>query len=72
MYAALALSDYLPPVPRNTDAARQAIWLRLLLDDLQLGNKPFPVNDNAPLRSPRIRFITNDPIALFDLYGLSV
>jgi len=37
MYAALALSDYLPPVPRNTDAARQAIWLRLLLDDLQLG-----------------------------------
>jgi len=31
-------------------AARQAIWLRLLLDDLQLGlgNKPFPImNDNA-------------------------
>ena len=34
----------------STDAARQAIWLRLLLDDLQLGlgNKPFPImNDNA-------------------------
>ncbi len=34
----------------SADAARQAIWLRLLLDDLQLGlgNKPFPImNHNA-------------------------
>ena len=34
----------------SADAARQAIWLRLLLDDLQLGlgDKPFPImNDNA-------------------------
>ncbi len=34
----------------SADAARQAIWLRLLLDDLQLGlgNKPFPIiNNNA-------------------------
>src|ERR1019366_9639704 len=34
----------------SADAARQAIWLRLFLDDLQLGlgSKPFPIlNDNA-------------------------
>ncbi len=50
-------------------AARQAIWLRLLLDDLQLGlgNKPFPHHERQrwyPLRSPKIRSITNGPNTL--------
>jgi len=46
----VALSTTEAEYMASADAARQAIWLRLLLDDLQLGlgNKPFPImNDNA-------------------------
>jgi len=46
----VALSTTEAEYMASADAARQAIWLRLLLDDLQLGlgNKPLPImNDNA-------------------------
>jgi len=46
----VALSTTEAEYMASADAARQAIWLRLLLDGLQLGlgNKPFPImNDNA-------------------------
>ena len=65
----VALSTTEAEYMASADAARQAIWLRLLLDDLQLGlgNKPFPHHERQrwyPLRSPKIRSITNDPNTL--------
>jgi len=46
----VALSTTEAEYMASADAARQAIWLRLLLDDLQLGlgNKPFPIMNDDP------------------------